>query len=406
MKKNILAILFLSIIISFISCKKQESDVVVLKTIDFKTGLIDVHASNIGTYFDKTQNKDLVYIIDRSNCVKRFYLTGELYDTVSLAKTNNFLRGKQDKIASIKVYSQDSILVLSDYKYWFLLINEKGKIINSTWLNDILPDSLSSAIGVYEAGNSISNSNSDYNNLFYTFQFSDEYYSKYIVGLDTLDLFQHVLQKSMVLRSSPWLINIKNLYSDNKNDIEVAFIADDYALRFFEIGDFVSISRNFRIIKDELFFLPSYNDTNIISSYSIDTHEHLRDVKIESKHTKVGFNITIEEQAYGTTKTEFVGLIYYVFFHKKENNYYVVLSHFIDEDDQKLVQEKQQRSEPFSVIKYDENFENPKEYKFEAGTYIPRNSCMTSEGLIIQRKPENLKKDNFGVQSFDLFKFN
>ncbi|MDR2684155.1 MAG: DUF4221 family protein, partial [Prevotellaceae bacterium] len=93
-----------------------------------------------------------------------------------------------------------------------------------------------------------------------------------------------------------------------------------------------------------------------------------------------------------------------IFYDKSREKYYVLVGHKLKNIEEFNKYEYDYR--PFSVIVFNKNFKKLKEYAFEADIYKYRNAVMTSKGLIIQRKEQNLTPDNYGTQIFDLLEFN
>jgi hypothetical protein len=61
----------------------------------------------------------------------------------------------------------------------------------------------------------------------------------------------------------------------------------------------------------------------------------------------------------------------------------------------------------FSIIVYNESFKKQGEYLFEKEKYNYRKGVtLTSEGIMLQRKSENLSRENYGTQTFDFYQFN
>ena len=391
MKKFLYIIIIIGIIsLNFYSCKEKENTIIIAKTINFKTDLVDIKSSFIGTYFDKIEQKDIIYFVNPKTCIKRYYLSGELFDTVPLNKTIDFLKINNDKIRIITAYSSDTIMILSDYNNFILSINGKGKIFNIKLLDEILADSLKTLVGIDNCWTS--NSNSDYNNLFFNFYPMQEYYEKYCDINDTLNPYEKILITNKIDFEIPYLLNLKNLYSDN---LQYNLIVTDYAKRNYKENEFLFRFNDFKIINNKIFILPW--ETNIISEYNIDTYQHIKEIKIESKYTDIGFKIlTVEEIFNQNNDQNNSGKIHYLYYSNRDKKYYIIVSHTVKEEieDYKYI--------PFSIITYDENFNNPKEYKFNKNTYSCRKAFMTTEGLIIQRKPEKLTKENYGTQTFDL----
>lgn len=389
MRKIFFIYIFLNLLL-FNTCTKKNN-VSVIKSINFNTGLVDLNSSFIGTYFDKTEQKDIVYFLDKTQCIKRFYLTGEKLDSIPLLETIEFLKNQNDMIRIVAAYSNDTILVLSDYNNTILSINKSGKIFLVKYLDNILPDSLKSIGGIDNCFSS--NSNSDYNNLFYTFYPKQEYYKKYYNN-DSLGLYDKMVIDNKLEFELPYLINIKNLYTDS---LKINFAIDDYAKKNYKQNEFIFRFNDFKIIEDKIFILP--HDLDIISIYSIDNFEHLKDIKIKSNSTDIGFKpLTIKEAMKENNSHNIYGKIQHLFFSAIDKEYYVIVSH-----NQK--DKISSYNNAFSIIKYDENFENNNEYIFSDDKYYCRKAYMTSKGIILQCKPINLTKNNYGTQTFDLLKF-
>jgi len=400
MKKLLFIVIFFGIVLKlFFFCKNNDEKAMILRGIDFKTGVVDFKSSYIGTCFDKTEQKDIIYFVDKKSCIKRYYLTGEKKDSVPLNETIDFLKNCNDVIRIVTTYSSDTILILSKYKNYILSVNGKGEIYRVISRDSILPDSVRGLLGIDNVWST--GSNSDYNNLIYTLYPKQEYYMKYYSGIDTLGLYEQMLLMNKFDFELPYFINIKGLYTDS---LKFNFVIEDYAYRHYEQGEFIFRFNDFKVIKDKLFVLPFELDK--ISVYSINGFEHLEDVKITSKYTEIGQNpLTIKEYLNESDFYQTIGRVQNIFYNEEQEQFYVVVSHaFKNETELKAMENGKFRA--FSIIVYEKNFDNSREFVFEANTYAGSRSYMTSEGLLIERKPKELTINNYGIQTFDLFNFN
>lgn len=383
----------------FVSCKGDKSNTIIKRSISFKTGNVDFNSFFIGTYFDKFENSDVVYFVDKKHCIKRFLLSGEILDSVPLAETIDFLADKLDEIRIVSIYAHDTILVLSNYSNTILTINGLGNIYNTKTIDNFVPDSLVDLVGIDNCFSA--NSNSDYNNLFYTLYPKQDYYSSHVFGYDTLGDFDKMLYANKFDFILPYFVNIRDFFSENSNSF---LLVDDYASKFYNEGEFIFRFNDFKVIGDKLFVLPW--ELDIISVYSASNYAHLRDIKVDSKYTTVGYDpLTLQEYLQDDETHKLQGRIQYLFFNTNESRYYVIVSHNL-KNERQFNETENGKYAPFSVIIYDENFENSKEYAFEENTYACRRAYMTTEGLLIQRKPENQDISNYGTQTFDLLNFN
>jgi hypothetical protein len=210
-----------------------------------------------------------------------------------------------------------------------------------------------------------------------------------------------------------YMLELNNFLTDTPST--KLFLSDYYKTNYIE-GDMTSDGfmngTYFFTTKDNLYIMNSCSGK--ITMFDKKDYKQIKEVKVSSKYTKVGL------EPHYCTSGDYVSDAYKVleyasyaygpkidrlFFNEKAKQHYVILTHELkDIEEWKNYNNGDYR--PFSVIIYDENFENPKEYAFEAHTYIARNCFMSQEGLWMQRKPEQLTKENYGTQTFDLLKFN
>jgi hypothetical protein len=207
-----------------------------------------------------------------------------------------------------------------------------------------------------------------------------------------------------VFHNSPYFFELKNIFSDK---IDYDFKYRDFYKKYFSVKDAAMSSNKFyKIVNDFIFIL--FSSKNLILKIDSENFELLKEINIKSKHTNIGFSYTSEENlndSENKIKSLYQGRVCELFYNEKTKQYLVIVMHSAkNKEEYNSFNEFDFR--PFSVITYNENFENPKEYAFEAHKYICRNAFMTHEGLWIQRKTEKISKENYGTQAFDLIKFN
>jgi hypothetical protein len=338
-------------------------------------------------------------------------LDGNLVDSIPL---NRYIDLTNRAISSFSPYTKDTIVLyphnLNPYKKsFFAFIDNNGKILESCYINDFLIDSLQNDFWF------------DCSISPYPIETIDKLYFVAFPCIsniaEKIGVKEESQQNAFKFNFSQWMnytymLEINNFLTDTP--ITNLILSDYYKTNFIE-GDMNSFgpinSRYFFAKKDNLCLINSCLSKIIV--FDIQTNQRIKEITISSTHTKVGKEIFyctscdfVKDGLYVMECDSYASSINRMFFNnEKTKQYYIILSH-------KLKNKKEWENynngdyRPFSVIIYDENFENPKEYAFAAHTYIARNCFMSQEGLWLQRKPEQLTKENYGTQTFDLLKFN
>ena len=143
-KLSLIPILIIAIIGLFYSCKgtkqKKELTVTVIKSVDFKTNIVDLHYRFKGLYYDKYLKQDIVYFSDfAKNFIKTFNLQGEIMDSIPL---ENVIKEIRRRIIFIAPYSRDTIFCGEKENNKIIVINHDGNIYHTININDFIHDSL------------------------------------------------------------------------------------------------------------------------------------------------------------------------------------------------------------------------------------------------------------------------
>jgi hypothetical protein len=388
MKKIILFTFFLFL------CKSCKNDISVVNSFDFNTGVADLHFRDIGLY--EQNNTEYLYSVDRNKDeIKIFDLQGNKIDSVSLKKSSYYLAKKQDKMRSLQFINEDSILIMSSYRNHLVLINRNGKIINTVALDSIMPDS-TKCLNDFFLSVLPAQIRDSRNLIFYVhprdsiawrkgyrppnFNFYYDYYENFY--------------------NTPVFVKFKDIFEQK----QYCYSKNDYYRNFNNDIFKIETGSRYKIIDKNIFDIRQ--EIPVIAQFSTDNLELEKIIEIKKEHSKI---FTVQD-VFGDSKTQkkyqkyikYIKLnfsILNIFFNKQEKKYYVLVEHNIKKE------EELKKGRIFSVIIYDKNFENPKEYVFPADVYKYMNAIMTSKGLLIQRKEQNLTPENYGTQTFDLLRF-
>jgi hypothetical protein len=400
--KFYLLIIFLTIISSCTQPKNQIKDKVeIIKSVEFKTGFVELMEREMGIFYDCELKKELVAFFNENSCVKIFDLKGDLINTVPLKNLNNFMNGS---FSGLIPFARDSILFCTDYNNRLAMINRSGNIIASLKIDEILPDSLKNRVQLWlpDLANPLISPNClllsispDEDNL--------AYLNKNIDSREEKDIYYY----SNTVYESPHLLQINNfLYKGFEN---YKFMNDFYKDNY-KKGDITRISSIFKNMNNSIFLVPRNKGT--ILQIDPENNNLIKTITVKSAYTNLVFKnlniFTDYENRDIISKSVYFevtnGSITNILFNENTQQYYVMVWYEIKEKID--INNDSWEYRPFSVIVYDKDFENPVEYNFEGDKYFSRNVLMSSEGLLIQRKPENLNIKNYGTQTFDLLKFN
>jgi len=408
MKKTyVLTILFFSLLV----CCKGIKEIEIVKTIEFNTGFVEVYWRFKGIYYDKDYKQEVIYFSDLGqsaeclfpkkigkSCIKMFNLQGKLLDTIPLINVVNEFNPR--KIAFIYPYSKDTIFCGKHTENKIVVINHKGDIYHTINMDTMLPDSLENLYSINQRNNPYQERNSSKILLHPMLNYRESLLKENKSDFNLMDGYELYYK---TVHNSPYFFELKNIFSDK---INYDFKYYDFYKKHFSIED-VAMSKNsyFKELNNFIFILA--NSKNLILKIDPENFELLNEISIKSKHTDIGYSFTFEEKFNDAEnkKSLYTGRICELFYNEKTEQYFVIVMHSAkNEEEYDSYNEFDFR--PFSVIIYNENFENPKEYSFEAHRYICRNAFMSQEGLWMQRKPEKMTKENYGTQIFDLIKFN
>lgn len=397
MKKK-LSIIYILII--FVSCNKpNQNSFEIANTIYFNTGYIDPPYYCIGSIIGE---EDIIYFSDRDLSIQFFDNNGIKIDSVNFPN-EAFLFCNSYSLRAVCPITKDSIFLVNNNKV--AVINQKGLLIGSFDIEDFMTNIQKNKYG-YEVSLLPFLAEDSKKIFFSIIDMSEDKLNEFFQN--KISYNQYLLYFYENLYNSKFILRIEDLFSDKP---KLDFLIDNYYKSFEKYEMNMVVDKLFYVILNNTFYSIALSK-GIIYAYDIDSFDLIRTIKIDSKYTSNGFlpeKVTADDADFDkkfeieTEKECLAGLIMKMFF--INGQYYIIVSHELNSiQDWDRFHEGDYR--PFSVIIYDENFENQKEYMFEADTYAFRNSFVTKEGLWIQRKPENLNRENYGTQTFDLFKFN
>jgi len=397
MKKTFNLIILFSLLLA---CCEKKHEIEIVKKVEFNTGFVDLYWRFKGEYYDKDYKQEVVYFSDfGKSYIKIFNLQGEMLDTIPLINVLNEFAPRQ--IAFIYPYSKDTIFCGKNLQNKIVVINHNGEIYHTINIDDILPDSLKNLYLVNRRNNPYQEKKSSKILLHPMLNYSELLLKENRSDISLMDGYELFYK---VLHNSPYFFELNNIFSD-KIDYDFKYRA--FYNKYFSVED-AAMSKNsfFKELNNFIFILSS--SKNLILKVDPENFELLKEISIKSKHTDIGYTFTIEDQLNNSEnyiKSSYQGRICELFYNEKTKQYLVIVMHSANNKEE-YDSYNEFDFRPFSVIIYNENFENPKEYTFEAHTYICRNAFMSQEGLWMQRKPEKLTKENYGTQIFDLIKFN
>jgi hypothetical protein len=398
--KKILINIFLLLVL-FSSCKKKPQ-VSVVQSFEFKTELIDLHFRFIGLY--QQDGSEYLYFVDNNKDIKIFDFQGNQFDSIPLRKIIYDFATKGDKIGGeVQFFGKDSIFIGSSHKNHISIINHKGDILQTVCIDSILPDSIKNLNEYYFSY--LPNANDFSSDLLFYVRSNDK--STMDKGIQPLTL-EYYEDCYTTLYNTPYLLKVKDIFSDKP---EYDFLIKDYYKQISPVPYNIDVNAH-KVINNDIFIL--CEEKPLIFRYSGKDYENLQIIEIKSDFTKIIEYIPSIKDIFGDFTTtrkgdekyqnikRLRGYIHNIFYNK--NKYYVLVGHEL-----KTIEEFNQYQydyRPFSVIVFDKNFKKLKEYPFAADIYKYRNAVMTSKGLIIQKKEQNLTPDNYGTQTFDLLEFN
>jgi len=398
MRKIFIKVLILLVLFS--SCKK-EPQVSVVQSFKFKTCIINIYDIFIGLY----NGNECLYFVDKEKDIKIFDLQGNLFDSIPLRKIIYDFATKGDKISGgMQFVGKDSIFFNSNYRNYIGLINHKGDVLQTVCIDTILSDTKKLNNYYFSHISSANDFSSDI--LLYPHNNGNSSRNK---GLQppTLEFYEDFFA---TFYNMPYLLKIKDIFSTNP---KYNFLINNYYKKISSVPYYIGGGgNNFKVINNNIFIF--CQEKPLIFRYFGENYENVQIIEIKSDFTKIPEYIPTVKDVFGDLATNEKGFEKYdnimklrgripnIFYNKEK--YYVLVGHEL-----KNIEEFNKYGyvyRPFSVIVFDKNFKRQKEYPFAADTYKYPFAVMTSKGLIIQRKEQNLTPDNYGTQTFDLLEFN
>lgn len=360
-KSSLLLIIFLLTI----SCDKKE--ITFLKEVTFKTNF----ASQIkfrGTFKDPKDQKEYFYIADpvTHKTIKIFDLNGDFEYEIPLQSFNE----NQINIDKIVIHNKDSICVLG---FNTLYLTNSAGIINET-----IPLKREVGTDVYTYL-LLQNTNfsDNYKELLFFCDwrgYTDKEYKTY---------YEDAFYK-------PKHLKIKNIFDSKKIEYQYGGIfyknLSSKPLKYPEMTSFYAY-------KDKLYVMSGYS--NYLFAYDRNTLQLINKSKINSSYTEIGrnaFSLKTDDYSDEYRKSHLsYGFINKVVVH--DNFIYLVMNLNVNGEDVHIIER------PFSIIKYDLNFNKVNEIAFKDKTYCGSSVLITNEGILM----ENLKKSTDEKTIYTLF---
>ena len=381
MKKSILII---TILFCFSACKK-ENKATVIKEKSFHIGF-HYTPSFSGIFTDSKTLEEFVYFGEpvTKKELKIFHLNGKILEVISLKKINAIL-GDIDKI---EVLSKDTIVAISKYTGVLVAFDSKGEPRTTVDVNKIGKEKNGNFFEYHTLGASVfTDKNSVFLKCDWRYNSADKLNNK--EPKDNLEYLRYYENNSF---KSPFFLKITNFFSTKPT---VSFECYNLDNNFTEKPVFTLFSQY--QCDNGFVFVSDFGSGNILC---LDSKKLTisKKINIESNYTTIGFKHSeINKETYNKVQ-EIVnasclkGHFSKLWYNLKEKKYYVMVHHEIIG--------KIKADNPFSIITYDTNFENPKEYPFLDRNYRGGYSIMTKEGLMMSKKIKN------GKETFVLFNFN
>lgn len=373
-------LIFLLLVVTLISCKKNVDKEIIKTTVTFKTGY-EIRSLFTGVFKDKTTNQELVYFAEpvTKKKIKFFDLDGHIKDSIDLKAIATDI----SDVLSISVFSKDTILFCTYDK--IVAVNSKGNIYKRVQLpvkrgnNDtnlfagsILPNF------THNTEEIILSVDWKYNTLEGQ-KYASDYYSNFYY--------------------KPMYVTMRGFFKDSitytysEGATLYKNIADEAKL-FFEVPSYRQYENTFygfSKYSDKIFKFNSL-DYSLINSY-----------KITSEFTKIGadalelipenwrdFNQKINKL------TQTSGGIRDIYFNKSREEFYITVHHAIVYNSIGDITLR-----PFSILKLDKNFNTLKEIPFTDGIYNGYSTQLTPKGIMILNKKESTDE----ILQYDFFNF-
>ncbi|MDR2684158.1 MAG: hypothetical protein LBB53_02100 [Prevotellaceae bacterium] len=389
------------LIILLNSCANKPQ-VFVIQSFEFKTGMINVSFQHVGLY--EQDGTEYLYFVDKYKDIKIFDFDGKLFDNIPLKNLIYDFAVKKDKICGgVQFVGNDSVVIHSSYRNNIGLINRKGDILQIVCIDSILHDSIKN-LNEYHFSHAPNAANWQNDFLFSVRTGDKQIRNK---GLKPLTV-EYYEDYYTTLYNTPYLLKINKFFSDKP---EYNFLANDL---YKKINSYPYVDNGlnpFKVINNNIFILS--REKPLIFKYFGKNYEKIEKIKVISKYTDLDYmpvspkevfcDFTTNQNNYEkyNENNKLRGQVFNIFFNEKEQKYYVFVWH-----KQKNMEEYNKNGKNYSIITYNRNFKKLKEYLINTDLYAFGKAVMTSKGLLIQRKEQNLTPDNYGTQIFDLLGFN
>lgn len=405
--KSKVFLLLLFLLIALVSSCKSKHELKTVRTISFNTAIVDPFFRWVGTTVSEN-GEELVYFADTQTglYIKTFDLNGHLVDSIPLKEADNFVSQFRSHLGNILFLNRDTILVSSSYYSHYALIDKKGEILKTAWIDDFLPDSLKE-YNEYSLS-SLPNSIESLNQLLLGVRSHDRASIEKGYNFPQFEYYEDYYK---TLYNTPALLEVTNLFNDR---VSSNFRADNYFKNISPELFVIESGNSFKYINEKIFIL--CREKGEIVELSGKNYEIIKTIKIKSDYSENTRNfMTVQKvfkelgasaldgfKKYGSFK-QLWGYPANIFYHDNTKKYYVLLGHALKNEEEFKLYGYEYR--PFSVFVYDKDFKTATEYAFAGGIYKYRNALMTSEGLMIQQKEQNTNINNYGTQTFDLLEF-
>ena len=394
MKIKILLLFIISAL--FNSCQKESSNFTIKNELVFNLNYKPL-PKYTGIYNDKKTSKEYIYFADpiSKKCIKIFDTNSLLIDSIILKKALDTL----GEIDGISIISLDTILIGSLRTNKIVAINKQGNIWHYLNLNSLV-NAIDSNVYVFHFS-ALSNFNSKNNYLTLNCEWRFNKYDK-INEIEPKTHFEFGKYYSEKYYKAPYFLNISN-YFDYSPKVELCLN-----------GFYKNISNTADIFVEPCFYKSLNNKIYLFSVFSNKIFEINpvnfkieQEIKVISKFTKFNqhpikvkreTDNTFQDSLNYNGKTK--ASINRLFYDNLKKEFYVIIFHELND---KTVVKKKGYFRPFSVLIYNQDFTQSREYNFEDSiNYEGYRALLTKEGLMIPIK----NKDEESKFTFRLFKFN
>jgi|GEM_PF-6985771 len=396
--KPIASVFIIWLIIS--SCRDSNNQTVNITSADvaFNTGF-PTHIKCYGSYFDEKYREELVFFADpkSSRCLKTFNLKGELKDSISLSEvlSHRFL------IDGINILSRDTIVINSYYPNSIYMLDHKGHVWKTLFLDDLVQWNDSTLDNVEYWSSTQPNSTLGENGTIYLANSFD-----INLRLEQYDKVSAYKRYFNLEHRLPYFLKLNNVFSDS---ISTQLVLDDYYRLFSDKYESYSFAIPFYYSTDSLVFLFAQFSDKILY-FPHNEPDKMRTFKITSSYSDIGFDpieiseTTIESWADKmNSTTQSNGGISRFFYHPQTQVYSVITT--LDKPQAKSMEENYY-DRRFSLQILNKEFKKIAEQDYSYQGYDFSGEIPIKDGLLIKKRnitntPIRYEKIEYSVLRFN-----